>query len=147
MEQLVNWPQLDPPRITDSGEGGLSVYFVLLEAEKPEDRRELCLACDGPFWGGQDVMLSPQRMRKVNDDLWKWWRDHRDDPGYQGYIPHQIVDLAMIVGSCLHSIWIEDDGHYFKPEYDDLTPKGQLLFDLLEKIYREKPMIVTMLDT
>lgn len=158
MEQLVNlpelthpgesWPKAGPfPRIWDSGEGGLAFFFLLEEATKIEDRRQVCLA-GGASWGGQDVVLSPPRAQRINDELWKATRESRETDF--SFFAHASIDLAMLIGSTKQSIWIdtsEEDGHYFKATKKDLTERGLKLFKMLTEIYGEEPMIITLLDT
>lgn len=141
MEQLVNFPELDPPHIVDTGEGGLAVFFALLEMERLEDRRQVCLA-GGPEWGVQDVVLSPGRMQVLNKEM----SDIASRSEYTLRPSHE-MDLVMLVASTKQSIWIEKDGHYFKPTKKDLTDRGLMFYIMLTEIYAEEPMIVTLLDT
>ena len=139
MEQLITFPEPNGTNITDTGEGGLAIFFVIIKNPELSKQRQLCLA-GSPEWGIQDSVLSDSYMQTLNDNMYKHFK--RDEHH------HTVsVDLAMLVGSTKKSLWLESTGHYFKPKYKDLTKKGKELYTLLAGIYKEKPRIVTLLDT
>ena len=127
MKNLVKFPFPDD-EWEDTGEGGMAVFFILL---KDEAKRNKCLEGD-VRWMSQDVVLDPPRYQRLNKKINKY--------GYE-------VDLAMLADSTKRSLYSESEGYYFIANEKTLTKKGKELFDLLTKIYGQKPDIVTLLDT
>ena len=126
MKNLVKFPSIDD-NWEDTGEGGLAVFFILLEGEV---ERNKCLEGD-IRWMSQDVVLAPERYIYLNKT------DHH---GHQ-------VDLAMLVDSTTRSLYSQEEGCYFTASKKTLTRRGKKLFEMLTEIYRQEPDIVTLLDT
>lgn len=152
MYPLVNLPEVTNPNaigddkgVCDTGEGGLAFFFVILPHPRRDNQRLQCIV-QGGSWGQQDVVLAPKLMQRLNDELHQNADDLKEELG--SYVSTSAsVDLCMLIGSTPRSIWIGEDGHYFKPTYKDLTDKGKELFNLIGDIYFEDPLIVTLLDT
>lgn len=127
MKDLIKFPSGE--EWEDTGEGGLAVFFILLE-----NNRQKCIAGDILF-PCQDVVLSPHEFARLNDKLCKNGEDKTT------------IDLGMLVASTKEALWNEVIGEYFQATEKDLTEQGRVLYDLLVDIYEENPKIVTLLDT
>jgi len=138
MEDLVIFPE-ENKKWKDSGEGGLAVFFVLLNRED-NVKRQKCCAGD-IYWTEHNVVAGPKKYRKLNNELSTAGKGHRL---HTGMTP---VDLAMLIASTNKSLYDVDEGYYFVTEKKDLTPRGLQLFHLITTIYKHPPDIVTLLDT
>ena len=133
MEDLIEFPE-ELLGFEDSGEGGISVFFVLLTNTDPDkEDRQKCSAGQGE-WPFHDVCLWPPEIRGLENKAFK------DD--YYAHIP---ADLIMLAGSTLRSLFGKED--YWVAKEENLTEKGRIIYDLLTEVYGEKPKIVTLLDT
>jgi len=125
VEDLIDFSRYSS--YSDSGEGGLAVFFVLLTSDK---NRQKCIAGEG-MWPAHDVVTGPPKYKQLEHELIGVGRS---------------ADLIMLVGSTKNSLWSDALGYFFAEE-EDLTEKGRKLYDMLAEIYGEKPDIVTLLDT
>jgi hypothetical protein len=135
-KNLIKFPKLGG-RWTNTREGGLDVYAVILQPEKIEDNYSKCLT-GTPNWGVIDVVLSPDKYKILNKKLF--------DEETINYSPSSVpVNLAMLIGTTKITFW--DGNFYFTAKMNDLTDYGKDLFDIIKWSYGRYPDIVTLLDT
>jgi len=135
-KNLIKFPELGG-RWTNTGEGGLDVYAVILQPEKLEDHYSKCLT-GTPNWGVMDVVISPEKYKKLNKVLF--------DEETINYSPSSVpVNLAILIGTTKTTFW--DGNFYFTAKMSDLTDYGKDLFDIIKRTYGVYPDIVTLLDT
>lgn len=125
MEDLIDFPKY--AGYSDSGEGGLAVFFVLLTDGK---NRQKCIAGEG-IWPVHDVVAGPPKYKNL---------EHETVCGGHS------ADLIMLVGSTRESLWSDADGYFFATK-EHLSEKGRKIYGLLTEVYGEEPNIVTLLDT
>lgn len=135
MKDLVIFPEIEDP-FKNTGEGGIAVFFVLL-SDSPKDRRQKCLAGSG-IWPLQDVIVWPPEYIDINREISKIINFD---------VFGRAADLIMLVASTKISFWNKSSGYYWHATEKDLTEEGTILFKMIEKIYGQKPDIVTLLDT
>jgi len=126
MKDLVIFPEIEYPFV-NTGEGGMAVFFVLLKNFQKD--RQKCSGGNG-LWPVQDVVVWPPKYMDINS---KGFRNP--------------VDLIMLVASTKMSLWDERKKCYWHATEKDLIEEGKILFDMIERIYGQKPDIVTLLDT
>lgn len=130
MEDLIYFPSGE--EWIDTGEGGLAVYLLLIE-----NNRQKCSAGHIVF-PCQDVVVSPEEFVDLNDEICSKCDD---------WIKVTLIDFGMLVASTKKALWNKTTEEFFQARESDLTEHGKVLYDLITKIYDEKPVIVTLLDT
>lgn len=143
---LVKWPGFDG-EWTDSGEGGLSCAFVVVD----DGEFETCFA--GNFCRVEllDVIVGGISQQELFPNL----RSYRPNPSGEWDMgewmsEHQSVSLNawVAIGSTRHSFWSDRQVKYFEPTIHDLEPAGVLLYTALEALYGTgRVRLVTLLDT
>lgn len=125
----VNWPQ----RWEDSGEGGLVVYFVVVE--NYDDPFVQCYYESAPTMAYPDVIVSGHR-----DEVWP---ERRGDS-----LPESGDLLAVVCVASTTASWCDPDtGIYFAVTTADLTDHGKQLYNNLQALYGREVLIITLLDT
>src|SRR5271157_2051157 len=117
-KNLIKFPELGG-RWTNTGEGGLDVYAVILQPEKLEDYYSKCLA-GSPTWGILCV-LAPEKFKKLDDTLQEAERKLPE------YTAHTAINLAILIGTTKITFW--DGNFYFCAKMSDLTDYGKDLFE------------------
>lgn len=146
MEDLVYFPEEDDEKEEDrvyknSGKG-MSIFLVLLESNYKRRQRQKCHA-GSIIWPVQSIVIAPESYTKLNNKLVSLWRRWR----FRKLYPSRLVDMAMLIGSTTKSFWNEKTELYWRATERDLTVKGKELLGILSRVYKQKPDIVTLLDT
>lgn len=168
MTGYVNFPVKDPD-YENSGEGGMFVKLVVV------DKKNKCSMCCGDYiidmlgecFIGDDKRPRPNpdysKCKNV-EDIYKCQR--REDKWQEYHFPNinnksprfveQILDkycsrnykAVIVMGSTGWSGWNTKKKVNWVCSYRDLTPKGEILYHLIEKLYPGCDLhLLTFLDT
>jgi len=133
---LIKFPELGG-KWTNTGEGGLNVYAVILQPEKLENYYAKCLT-GTPGWEDMEGVLFPEKYIEISDAM------HEQEQ--INYSPSfEPANLVMLIGTTKIAFW--DGNFYFTAKMNDLTDHGKDLFDIIKFAYGVYPDIVTLLDT
>lgn len=135
--ECVNWPK----GWKDSGEGGLVVYFAVLDDE--DDSFVKCFAESTITMSYPDVEVSGHLSRVWSEPP---SRRRSGDDHLLLEFPGSLPLLAAICVDSTKSSWCRD-GDYFTPTRNDLTDHGRALYDNLTALYGREVLILTLLDT
>ena len=148
----VKWPS--GPDWKDSKEGGMSVVAVVGWDEK----WTTCFIPPVNVFYGENLVDKErdfhfeegQRCVEIHPLEDKWFPQmYSLEPNPTFSDKYQSVGLlaAVHVGNTGQSLWNETEGHMFEATADDLTPEGQALVATLERLYGQKVVLLTWLDT
>ena len=136
-KNLINFPDLLGGRWTNTHEGGLNVYAVILQPERLENYYVKCLT-GTPGWTDMEGVIFPEKYKDISDAMYK-----EEQINYsQSFEP---ANLVMLIGTTKTCFW--DGNFYFTPTMKDLTDYGKILFEIIKHTYGVYPDIVTLLDT
>lgn len=141
-KNLIKFPELGG-KWTNTGEGGLDVYAVILQPKKMEDYYSKCLA-GSPQWGIM-CTLSPEKFKNLDDVLQENEKKLAKELDMPYIISQAPINLAMLIGTTKTTFW--DGNFYFTAKMSDLTDYGKDLFEIIKWTYGVYPDIVTLLDT
>jgi hypothetical protein len=135
-ENLIKFPELGG-RWTNTREGGLNVYAVILQPERLENYYAKCLT-GTPGWTDFEGVISPKKYKEISDCMFS--------EEQLNYSPSfEPANLVMLIGTTKIAFW--DGNFYFCAKMEDLTEDGKALFEIIKKTYGVYPDIVTLLDT
>jgi hypothetical protein len=135
-KNLIKFPELGG-RWTNTHEGGLNVYAVILQPEGLENYYAKCLT-GTPGWTDMDGVISPEKYKDINHAMFEQELDKQ-------LPPFEPANLVMLIGTTKTCFW--DGDFYFCAKMEDLTEDGKTLFEIIKKTYGVYPDIVTLLDT
>lgn len=138
---FVKWP-LNGSGYHHTGEGGLAVFLIV-----PDDGDGVECGVTMPSFGrylaGTVIVRGQEEAERRLWGLSQYDHEARKTEEFE-------YDRDLLAVVCIGSsaaAWLHEDEGYFKPTFDDLTPQGQRLFELLFLLHGSEPEIITLLDT
>lgn len=169
---FVNFP-IDNPTFTNTGEGGMQVVLVALDKYEEEVSTETWEICFGPsiYMNMSEAFVGDDKRERYSivdsnlETIEEFFEEMNKVVAYDEYhfpyINESDLDdwqtkygsvpyhTAIRMGTTGWSGWNEEEKHYWKCTYDDLTEDGKALYDMIKKLYGETCVLYlqTWLDT
>lgn len=141
---FVKWPEEGGVKEwINSGEGGSWVLLVIPELSVRYERDSFvhCIADCLPYLPMPDVIIGGEDFPYNRE---RFWPTLESQPPRDWSMPFLSVILLGTTGA---SWWSEVDKKQFQCTREDLTDEGKTIFDLMERLYSRRPLLLTLLDT
>lgn len=168
----VKFP-IDDPRWEDTGEGGMFIKLVVVppddfnykwwKASGASYIRDLLVECligddkrqNPDFQVGELDARGLLEWERARDKWLEYHYPHANRPWSNGVPAYDMIRhvstyymAAVVLGATSWSGWDKETTAYWQCTFDDLTPEGQQLYRMLEKLYPDCQLhLLTFLDT
>ena len=135
---FVHWPT----DMENTGEGGMAVFLIVPE-RSAIDWAECSM--NMPILRAQDVVV--QGQRPIEEQVWGVSQYSGMEPESRAELYKRSDLLACVCLGTTGGSYSDPDWGYFIAGFSDLTDDGQQLYQLLARLYKVEPVLITFLDT